>query len=276
MDANDAVTSWDFIKENFRPQDRIAVVIRNRHEDYTLQRLLSAHDAASPRIQRFLRYDNAHGSDIYVSMNTLKPEARSRTKADIAEIRHLYLDLDEDGDARLQRILESPTLPRPNYILDTSPGKHQVIWRVENFRLDQAETTLHRMAAAFGGDPAATDAARVLRLPGFHNKKFAAPVAVRGGHLSDAVYSRHDFSGVPVIPTVERAAGQYDSVGRRRDGRPLSQSERDWSWVREQLKAGIAPDTLQRALAARRPDKHWPAAYAERTVGRALTTIKTR
>jgi hypothetical protein len=42
MDANDAVTSWNFIKQSYRPDDRVALVIRNRHEDYTLQRLLSA------------------------------------------------------------------------------------------------------------------------------------------------------------------------------------------------------------------------------------------
>ncbi|GEM_PF-6938275 len=45
MDSNAPVTSWDFMKENYRPQDRIAIVIRNRAEDYTLQRLLSALDA---------------------------------------------------------------------------------------------------------------------------------------------------------------------------------------------------------------------------------------
>jgi RepB DNA-primase from phage plasmid len=270
MPANDAVTSWDFIKQNFRPQDRIAIVIRNRREDYTLQRLLSAQNAASPRVQRFLRYENVHGADIYVSMNTLKPEARGRTKTDIAEIRHLYLDLDEDGDARLQRILESPALPQPNYVLDTSPGKRQVIWQVEGFTLDQAETTLHRMAAAFGGDPAATDTTRVLRLPGFHNKKFAEPVAVRGRRLSDALHSRQDFE-VPAVPSPERSTARPPgSAGHRRNGGPLSQSERDWAWVRDQLRAGRSPDTVKQALAERRQDKHNPQAYADRTVTKAL------
>lgn len=270
MNANNAVTSWDFIKQNFRPQDRIAVVIRNRREDYTLQRLLSAQDAASPRVQRFLRYENAHGSDIYISMNTLKPESRRRTKADIAEIRHLYLDLDEDGDARLQRIVQSPALPKPNYVLETSPGKHQVIWRVEGFTLNQAETALYRMAAAFGGDPAATDAARVLRLPGFHNKKFAEPVAVRGCRLSDAIHTRQNFDEMPAISLPERPAARPGSVGFRRDGGPLSQSERDWAWVRDQLRAGMCPDALKRMLASQRGDKYDPDSYATRTVERAI------
>lgn len=271
MDANDAVTSWDFIKQNYRPDDRIALVIRNRHEDYTLQRLLSAQDAASPRVQRFLRYENAHGSDIYISMNTLKSEAKGRTKADIAEIRHLYLDFDEDGDARLQRILHTPALPKPNYVLDTSPGKHQVIWRVEGFTLDHAEATLHRMAAAFGGDPAATDAARVLRLPGFHNKKFAEPVAVRGRRFSSALYTRQDFMGVPSVLAPERPVRQPGIPGTRRDDRPLSQSERDWAWVRQQLKAGADPEQLRRELMQRRRGKPSPEYYAARTLSRALS-----
>ena len=268
---DDAITSWDFIKRNYRADDRVALVIRNRNTGYILQRLVSASDAASPRMQRFLRYENAHGSDIYISMNTLKPGARGRTKADIAEIRHLYLDLDEDGDARLKTILESPALPKPNYVLDTSPGKHQVIWNVEGFTLEQAEATLRAMARKFGGDPAATDAARVLRVPGFHNKKFNEPVSVNGHHHAKAIYHRVDFAGVPDIPALERRRGSQTACnGHRGDGRPLSQSERDWAWVREQLRAGIAPDNVMRSLAERRGDKHNPAAYAERTVQRAL------
>lgn len=271
MNANDAVTSWDFIKQNYRPDDRVALVIRNRQKNYLLQRLVLASDAAAPRTQRFLRYENAHGSDIYISMNTLKPEARGRTKSDIATIRHLYLDLDEDGDARLQKVLESPALPRPNYVLDTSSGKHQVIWRVEGFALNQAEAALHRMAAAFGGDPAATDAARVLRLPGFHNKKFAEPIAVRGHRLHDNLHSPQDFTHIPAVPALERPGGGKPT-GLRRDGYPLSQSERDWAWVKDQLRAGSTPEDIQRALASRRGDKHNPVAYAERTVQRAVVS----
>ncbi|MGH8128126.1 MAG: DNA-primase RepB domain-containing protein [Gammaproteobacteria bacterium] len=272
MNANDAATSWDFIKRNYRLNDRVALVIRNRPENYTLQRLLSAQDAASPRVQRYLRYENADGSDIYISMNTLKPEAKGRTKADVAEIRHLYLDLDDDGDVRFQRIFESPVLPKPNYVMDTSPGKHQIIWQVEGLAVDQAEAMLHRMAATFGGDPAATDAARVLRLPGFHNKKFAEPVPVRGYRLSDTMHLQRHFADMPAVPPPERPATRSESTGLRRDGHPLSQSERDWAWVRDQLHAGISPNVVKQALAERRPDKHNPIAYSERTVTNALAT----
>ena len=40
----------------------------------------------------------------------------------------------------------------------------------EGRNLEEAEGLLHAMAREFGGDPAATDATRVLRLPGFANR----------------------------------------------------------------------------------------------------------
>lgn len=50
--------------------------------------------------------------------------------------------------------------------------------RDEGFALDRAEAILHRLTAAFGGDPAAIDAAaRLLRMPRHQNWKFAEPVA---------------------------------------------------------------------------------------------------
>src|SRR6185437_10563448 len=162
---------------------------------------------------------------------------------------------------------------QPNYVLDTSLGKHQVIWKVEGFTLEHAETALRAMAREFGGDPAATDAARVLRLPGLHNKKFKEPVPVKGHRLVNAVYRPEEFPALPGLSEADRPSTVRSPAhaGFRRDGRPLSQSERDWAWVREQLRAGVAVDTVQRTLAERRSDKHNPATYAQRTVRRALT-----
>lgn len=36
----------------------------------------------------------------------------------------------------------------------------------------QAETLLRALASQYGGDPAATDISRLLRLPGFTNRKY--------------------------------------------------------------------------------------------------------
>ena len=46
------------------------------------------------------------------------------------------------------------------------------MWKVEGIGLREAGGLLHVMARECGGDPAATDATRVLRLPGFANKNY--------------------------------------------------------------------------------------------------------
>ena len=60
-------------------------------------------------------------------MNPLKDGASSRTKDNLKEIRHVYIDLDTDAKAALADIRESLDVPTPNFVLDTSPGKHQVV-----------------------------------------------------------------------------------------------------------------------------------------------------
>jgi hypothetical protein len=104
-------------------------------------------------------------------MNPIKDGAYNRAKADIKDIRHVYLDLDRKGEEALQAIRNSTEVPAPNFVLDTSPGRHQVVWKVSGFNQEEAESLLHNLANQFGGDLAATDSTRVLRLPGFANRK---------------------------------------------------------------------------------------------------------
>jgi hypothetical protein len=149
------VTSWGYIKDSFDPTDRLAVVIRRQRNGELVQRIATAEQIAAPRFQAWLRFENVHGGNVYLSMNPLKPDARGRTKQDIAWVRHLYLDLDYNGTQALAAILGDSRLPKPSYVLDTSPGKHQVTWKVEGFTAEQAERMQRAMAIAFGADRAA-------------------------------------------------------------------------------------------------------------------------
>lgn len=124
-------------------------------------------------------------------MNSLKPEAQGRTKADIASIRHPYLD--RDAEAALSSLQSRQGTPEPNRILDTSRGKLQVVWKVERFTLADAESLQQGLAGEFGADPAATDAARVRRLPGFLNHKYEPPHTVGLRALSERSYQPSDF-----------------------------------------------------------------------------------
>ena len=44
---------------------------------------------------------NRTGANIYVAANPLRSDSRRRTKESIASVRHIYIDIDLDGDARL-------------------------------------------------------------------------------------------------------------------------------------------------------------------------------
>jgi len=67
------------------------------------------------------------------------------------------------------------------------------VWRVTGFSQDEAESLLHNLANQFGGDLAATDSTRVLRLPGFANHKLPEEFIVQARQESDALYTLRDL-----------------------------------------------------------------------------------
>lgn len=167
------LTASEYVRELFGPEDNAAILVRNRSTGHTVQTISKADTIASPKFQTWLANQCAGGSDIFVGMNPIKDGAYRRTKQNIKDIRHVYLDLDRKGDEALQAIHNSTEVPAPNFVLDTSPGKHQVVWKVSGFSQDEAESLLHSLANKFGGDLAATDSTRVLRMPGFANRKLS-------------------------------------------------------------------------------------------------------
>ena len=160
-----------YLREAFEPGDRLAVVVISRRHGGMIQRIAPVERLAAEDCQRWLRYMNERAYEIYVTMNALKDSARGRTREDVGAVRHVYLDLDEDGEVTLERLLARSDLPKPNHVLTTFPGKYQVVWRVEGFSLGQAETLQRGLARETGADPAATGSSRVLRLPGFYDHR---------------------------------------------------------------------------------------------------------
>jgi hypothetical protein len=104
-------------------EDRVAVLVRNRIRAQTTQRILLAEDIASPRFQQWLREQHTAGADIFLGMNPLRANSFARTKESVREIRHVYLDLDQDAPAALRAIRTDGNMPVPNFILDTSSEK---------------------------------------------------------------------------------------------------------------------------------------------------------
>lgn len=178
----------EYVLALHHPEDRVALLLRNRPRGQTMQRILSAETVASPPFQDRLRERSESGADIFLGMNPLRHNSCARTKECILEIRHVYLDLDEDGPASLHAIRTTGDVPVPNFVLDTSPEKNQVVWRVEGLDNQQAEVLLRSLASQFRGDSAATDISRVLRVPGFRNWKYNEGFLVRAIQETDQVY----------------------------------------------------------------------------------------
>jgi hypothetical protein len=273
---NKDISAAEYVSMNFERSDRLAVLVRNRSRGETVQRITASAKIVEPSFQDWLRYKNEkESSDIYIGMNTLKPEARTRTKEDIQTIRHLYVDIDHDGPAALAKIQQSNLVPSPNYTINTSPDKFQVVWRVENIAPEQAESLQRAMTRKFGGDPAATDSTRVLRLPGFLNRKYAAEYLVQAEKHTDRVYHHNDFR-LRADPIEADFRPQRPSPpGPSSQPRPLSQSEHDWAYAKRALARGDDPEEIIRRIADfRAGDKHNPQDYALRTVTKAQVEVQ--
>jgi hypothetical protein len=253
----------EFLTRSFTPGETLAVLLRGEYPVKTQQRIVRFECAAAPRYLRWLAYENARGANVYVAANPLRFGSRKRTKESIDEVRHLYIDIDSDGDARLTAVRTSNAVPIPSIILFTSPGKYQVLWQVDDVRFAEQERLLKLLAIAFGGDPACTDCNRVLRLPGFLNNKYDPAHLITAEYPSNSVAKPEDFrlddtqiESLPMCPRKDAHVAPGEKTN----------SENDWAWIGRELAAGRDAVKLTRALAERRPDKPNPLYYAQRTV----------
>jgi len=253
----------NFLTRSFASCETIAILLRRENAPRPQQRVVTVEQVLAPRYMAWLNFENDNGANIYVSANPLIAGSRKRTKECIASVRHLYIDIDTDGDARLATLRASDLVPTPTAIISTSPGKYQALWRVVGFDFERQEQTLKLIAQAFGGDPACTDRNRVLRVPGFLNRKYSPSHSVAVEYPADAVYGPVDFrlENIKVSPVLPlRGNARKKPVGKH------SHSEDDWAWVCAQLARDMDAAKLTRELASRRADKSDPLYYAQRTV----------
>jgi hypothetical protein len=223
----------EFLGRSFAPNETIGILLRQACPAMIVQRIVTLKHALQPGYLAWLAHDNAAGANVYVSANPLVSESRKRTKESIAEVRHLYLDLD------------------------------QVLWRVESIPFEQQESLLKLLAITFGGDPACTDCNRVLRLPGFLNQKYAPAHLVTVEYPTLSLSHSEDFNLPYPIPSRELIRGP---IGPLKPMEKHSHSESDWAWILGELARGKDPLKLTRMLAERRSDKSNPVYYATRTV----------
>ena len=134
------------------------------------------------------------------------------------------MDIDKDGENKLKALLADPSVPAP-IVLESSGGKYQVIWPLRGITKEQQENVLDVLITKYGGDKAASDCSRVLRLPGFQNMKYTECPEVRIVQEGpDSPYSLSDFK-VEVKSVIEKKP--WEIYGVEIDGPEIPTGEHD-------------------------------------------------
>jgi DNA primase RepB-like protein len=124
-----------------------------------------------------LKKRNEDGWNVFCSMQPFKVGSTTRTKANVSEIKHCFIDCDERGDevlADLRAAVASGEVPAPSVVVQSSPHKFQAVWQIYGgLTVAEVEALNSNIMLRFGTDAACTDAARILRVPGFRNLKYA-------------------------------------------------------------------------------------------------------
>lgn len=141
---------------------------------------------------------------IYFGIATRITGNPTGTRADIAELPALWVDIDTDkhglDKSEVVRTLRAMPLP-PSCFVDSGGGLHcywllreaiDVRQGAEDWqeREEAIVTALKQLAGVCGGDIAVCDLARVLRLPGTHNTKTGE---LRLARVLEASWARHEF-----------------------------------------------------------------------------------
>ena len=203
MDANDTFTFQTF-------HDRQ----KDAEEDRALARVIPGPAGK----ELFSLHDR--GAGIYFTVN--RTDGAGRKGRNITNIRAVWQE-DDDGVA-----VDFPI--EPSLVVESSPGRFHRYWLLaepwpadEHGRADHA-AVMERMIESYGSDPNAKDLSRVLRVPGFLNRKHGDPHQVRIVSSSGWRYSRAEI--LAAFPPVERSQ-QTKAKTKTNGAAPHSEPGRD-------------------------------------------------
>jgi len=202
-----------FLHAAFHPHDWIAVLLKSHDTGGTAQRVGPLSLIANPRFQAWLRAENARRFSVFVSVNAIRPQRKARTRDAIGEIRHVFLDADQDGPSVLARINARPDLPQPSLVIHSSPNRLHVLWRVSGFTKEGVEALQKRLATELGTDKAATSCAQLTRMPGFFNHKYRPAPLV----LAESGQTRHTFRAADFLRPESAAVAPDEPSGDVRE-----------------------------------------------------------
>lgn len=189
-------------------------------------------------------------------------DASSGALANCGQLRALFVDLDfkvQGEDASRQRLWEFS--PSPSIVVASGGGLHLYWPLLEplDLQCDEAGTVkslLRRLAIALGGDLAAAEPARILRLPGTLNHKYTPARPVEFERFDpDFPYSIDQFNALPPEEPTDRERHRFAVPSKIRDG------ERNRTLYRlgRSLKAqGLSPGAILAALVTENEERAEP------------------
>ena len=206
MPAADRAASVQFLRIAFEPEDWVALFLKSHDTGSVAQRVGPVRWVRGERIQGWLRALNARQYSVFLSVNAIIAGRRSRTRDAIGAVRHVFLDADADGSAVLSRVEARTDLPRPSYVLHTSPDHVHIFWRVTGFDHSVVVRLQKQLARELGTDRAATPVTQNTRLPGFFNHKRVPPHLVTIEYRNvDVRYRPDDFPPLMDTDTTTRS-----------------------------------------------------------------------
>jgi hypothetical protein len=204
----------EFIRTAYEAGDWIAVFLKCYATGIVAQRVGPVSLVTSTRFQAWLRRENDGLANVYVSVNAVRPGQLTRSRRAIRDIRHIFAEADHDGAQVVRTIDDRRDLPRPSYLLHSTPNRVHVFWRATGFAVARAESLQKRLARELRTDSAATPVSQMTRLPGFLNHKYRPPHLVTVEYRCiDRVYAPADF------PTPHEPERQGTRVEKRREAR---------------------------------------------------------
>ena len=145
-----------------------------------------------------MKYLHARGAGVYITVNETDGKGR-RTTESIVRIRAVWQE-DDDGFAG-----EFPL--KRSMVVESSPGHFHRYWLVsDEWPPDEKgkadfDNVMRRMVESYGSDNGAKDLPRVLRVPGYLNRKNGTPNLVRIVSVSGLKYTRAEICAAfpPVV-----------------------------------------------------------------------------
>lgn len=192
----------------------VEVVAARREADGSLRMRTRSDPARFPRagdgraLVGLVSAHRARGEEVFCT-----PLARRRRvpglAGDVCPGRVVWVDLDEPE--ALERLREFPH--RPELVVYSGSGGAHAYWRLARVAdPEQIEAANRSLAHALGGDPASTDRARIMRLPGTRNHKAGrdarlahVDLAAHGHELGQLVRGLRDPDPPPPAPSEDQA-----------------------------------------------------------------------